>query len=69
MCGLFFVVGWLDSKVVYFLFIIYFFEFLRRVNVEVRVVRRRGAGEGGESGDVFCLFLLKDYNNCMGGVD
>ena len=44
-------------------------EFPRQANAEARVVRRRGAGEGGESGDVPCPPLLKDYNNYMGGVD
>lgn len=69
MCGPLLAVGWLDSKAVYFLSTIHPPEFPRRANAEARVVRRRGAGEGGESGDVPCPPLLKDYNNCMGGVD
>lgn len=69
MCGPLLAVGWLDNKAVYFLSTIHPPEFPRRANAEARVVRRRGAGEGGESGDVPCPPLLKDYNNYMGGVD
>ena len=44
-------------------------EFPLRANAEARVVRRRGASEGGERGNVPCPPLLKDYNKYMGGVD
>lgn len=69
MCGPLLAVAWLDNKAVYFLSTIHPPEFPLRANAETRAVRRRGAGEGGESGDVPCPPLLKDYNSYMGGVD
>ncbi|XP_048587830.1 piggyBac transposable element-derived protein 4 [Nematostella vectensis] len=69
MCGPLLAVGWLDNKAVYFLSTIHPPEFPVRAPVHARNVKRRGAGEGGQSGDIPCPPLLKDYNAYMGGVD
>ena len=69
MCGPILAIAWVDNKVVYFLTTIHPSEFPRRASAKTQVVRRRGAGEGGESGAVPCPPLLKDYNSYMGGAD
>ena len=69
MCGPLLAVAWLDKKAVHFLSTIHPPEFPLRANAVARVVRCRGAGQGGESGDVPCPPLLKDYNSYMGRVD
>ena len=69
MCGPILAIAWVDNKVVYFLTTIHPSEFPRRASAKTQVVRRRGAGEGGESGAVPCPPLLKDYNSYMDGVD
>jgi len=52
MCGPLLAFVWLDNKAVYFLSIIHLPEFPLREIAEARVVGRRAAGEGGDSGDV-----------------
>ena len=69
MCGPILAIAWVDNKAVYFLSTIHPPEFPRRASAKAQVVRRGGAGEGGESGAVPCPPLLKDYNSYMGGVD
>ena len=66
MCGPLLAVAWIDNKPVYFLSTINPPEFSQRAKKEKRVVRRRGAGEGGATGDVACPPLLGDYNKYMG---
>ena len=44
-------------------------EISLQANAQTRLVRRRGAGKEGGSGDVPCLQLLEDYNSYMCGVD
>ena len=61
-------VAWVDSKPVYFLSTIHPPEFSQQTPVHGQVVKHRGAGEGGQMGDVACPPLLKD-NKYMGGVD
>lgn len=67
-CGPLLAVAWLDNKATY-LSTIHLPEFSLQANAETRVVRRRGAGKEGGSGDVPCLPLLEDYNSYMCGVD
>ena len=69
MCGPLLAVAWVDNRAVYFLSTIHPPEFPIRASNEARVVRRRGVGGGGRSGEVSCPPLLKDYNSYMGGVD
>ena len=69
MCGPLLAVARIDNKPVYFLSTIHPPEFSQHTQKKKRVVRRRGAGEGGATGDVACPPLLTDYNKYMGGVD
>ena len=69
MCGPLLAVAWADNRAVYFFVNYSPPEFPIPASNEARVVRRRGVGEGGRSGEVSCPPLLKDNNTYMGGVD
>ena len=68
-CGPLLPVAWPDNKPIYFLTTNSPPEISLQANAETRLVRRRGAGKEGGSGDVPCLQLLEDYNSYMCGVD
>lgn len=68
-CGPLLPVAWPDINLFTSCLPIHPPEISLQANAETRLVRRRGAGKEGGSGDVPCLQLLEDYNNYMCGVD